>query len=117
MPKPKKPESFDPAGIAEMASKMVSTNPAVTQAWLDIMTESARFMADRMQDGFATQQSLLKCTSPEHFVKLQSDFVQRSIRECSEEAWRLSRIMTDATGDLGKDVQKQWSRSYDDVPL
>jgi hypothetical protein len=86
---------------------------AVTQVWVEMMTEGTRFATDRMRTDLETQMAFLSCTSPGDVFKVQSEFVQKAVEDYSGFAQRMSGMMSTAADGASRVV----SRRYDDVPL
>lgn len=99
-----------------LTSAMAAGNPAA-RMWLDIMTESTRFVSERLQNDLETQRAMLRCQSPADLVQLQSDFFRRAVEQYTSEAQRMFDIMTEATGDTVKDAKTSTKRDFDDVPV
>jgi hypothetical protein len=99
-----------------LASAMAAANPAA-RMWLDIMTESTRFVSERLQNDLETQRAMLRCQSPADLMQVQSEFFRKAMEQYSSEAQRLYEIMTEATGDAVKDSKTGTKRGYDDVPV
>jgi hypothetical protein len=99
-----------------LASAMAAANPAA-RMWLDIMTESTRFVSERLQNDLETQRAMLRCQSPADLMQVQSEFFRKAMEQYSSEAQRLYEIMTEATGDTTKDVKTGTRRGYDDIPI
>ena len=99
------------------ASAMMAVSPVATQAWLDVLSESTRFVADRLQQDLEMQKSMLACTSPADLMQVQTEFFKTAMEQYTDEATRLFKMMSQATEDTIKDAQSSRARSYDDVPL
>lgn len=98
------------------AAAMMAVYPAAT-AWLDMMSEGARFVTDRLQQDMETQRALLACKCPEDLMRVQSEFVTTAMQQYADEATRLVRMMSEAVEDTAKDARSGHKRGYDDVPL
>ena len=99
-----------------LTSAMAAGNPAA-RMWLEIMTESTRFVSERLQNDLETQRAMLRCQSPADLVQVQSEFFRKAMEQYSSEAQRLFQIMTEATGDTVKDTKTSTKRGYDDIPV
>jgi len=99
-----------------LTAAMATGHPAAT-LWLDIMAESTRFISERLQNDFETQQALLHCQNPADLVQLQSEFFRRAVEQYTSEAQRMFQIMTEATEGTVKDGKTSTKRGYDDVPI
>ncbi len=86
-------------------------------AWIEIMTESARFVADRFQQDLETQQAILGCRKPEDLLRLQSEFYRKAMEQYTSEATRMAQLMSKATTQTVHDVKTTQARDYDDLPL
>ncbi len=104
-------------GASAMSAAMQAVNPAVTNAWLEVMTESADFVMKRLQHDLETQRAMLNCKTPAELMQVQSDFYQTAMQQYSEEAVHLFKLMSDATEEAMKGATSAGARSYDDVPL
>ena len=98
-------------------ASMSALNPVAAKAWMDFMSESARFMVDRFQQDLDTQKAMLSCKSPAELLQLQSEFYRQAIQQYTAEANRMLAIMTNATENAIDEAKSGHSRSYDDVPL
>ena len=100
-----------------MAESMMALSPAMTKAWLEMMSGSARFLADRLQQDLETQKAILACKKPMELLQVQSAFFKTAMEQYTEHAMRLKETMTTATEETIKGAQTSHSRGYDDVPL
>jgi hypothetical protein len=117
MAKPNQTEVNKDGGAHAMAAAMVAMSPAMTKAWLEMMSDSARFLADRLQQDLETQKVMLACKTPTELLQVQSAFFKTAMEQYTEHALRLKEKMTKATEETIKDVRSGHSRGYDDVPL
>lgn len=117
MGKPKKTQASTEIETPITTAAMMAINPVVTKAWLDVMTESSRFVADRLQRDLETQKAMLACKSPAELLQIQSEFFQTAMEQYTNEAVRLYKMMSKATEDTIKDTKSGHSRGYDDIPL
>lgn len=93
---------------AALTEAMVAFNPMAAETWREIMTESARFLSERLQQDMEAQQAMLKCKSPLELLRVQTEFFQKAIADYAKEATRMMQITTKPTGT---------KRDYDDIPL
>ena len=114
---PKSDAAPDMSPVVGLTTAMMVANPAVTKAWTDIMKESARFVSERLQEDMEAQKVLLQCKTPADLVQFQSEFVLKAMQQYTDEAQRITKIMTDAGEDIAKDARHSWSRVYDNIPL
>ncbi|MBV2359841.1 phasin family protein [Thalassococcus sp. CAU 1522] len=117
MNKTTKPKTDTETGATAMTAAMKAVSPTVMHAWYDIMAESAEFVMKRLQQDMETQRAILSCKNPAELMKIQSEFYQTAMKQYSEEAAHLFKMMSEATGDALKQAQTGQARSYDDVPL
>ena len=100
-----------------ITAAMMAINPIASKGWLDIMSESARFMTDRLRQDLNTQQAMLACKTPAELLKVQSEFYTSTMKDYSEQFTRLCEMMSKATNDTLDDARSGHSRKYDDIPL
>lgn len=103
--KPKANKATDTNPMADAMNSFPLMNP---QVWQEIMSESAAFMTERLQKDLETQQAMLTCKSPVELLNIQSEFVQKTLTDYTEEATRMYKLLTNTNGT---------GRDYDDVPL
>ncbi|MEO1140683.1 MAG: phasin family protein [Pseudomonadota bacterium] len=104
-------------GLSAMAAPMMAGNPVVAKAWMDIMTESARFLSDRLQQDLELQQALLRCKTPVEVAEVQAKFMQQAVEQYTEETMRMFKMMSGATEETLQTAKSGQSRGYDDVPV
>ncbi len=104
-------------GIPEITASMMAGNPLMAKAWIEMMTESARFLSNRLQQDLETQKAMLACKTPAELVEVQSEFVRNAMADYSAEAQRMFRIMMGATEEAVDQAKTGTKRGYDDVPL
>lgn len=109
------------ASTATSHSNMAGTGLPTTvgtvavQAWMDMGAEAVRFVWDRLQQDFKTQQALLACTSLEEMRKIQAEFFTAAQEQYAAEAGKMLDLIGQAnTAGLTGSAK---ARSYDDVPL
>jgi len=117
MAKSTKTPEADTPGAADMTAAMMAGNPLMAKAWTEMMTESARFISQRLQEDMATQKAMLACKTPADLMKLQTEFYRKAMEDYSEEAQRMFRIMMGATEEAVDQAKTGTKRGYDDVPL
>lgn len=117
MRKPNKTDAKADPGTPAMAAAMMAFNPAMPQAWLDIMSESARFLTERLQQDMDTQKALLACKSPAALLEIQSAFFKTAMAQYIDYTKRLQGKIATAAEDAMEDARSGFSRGYDDVPL
>lgn len=102
-----------PAALATM----MSVNPVVAKAWMDLMSESMRFMSDRLHSDMETQKALLACKTPAELMEVQTAFLQGAVKDYADEAARVMDMTMKASEDIAEDLKSGHSRGYDDVPV
>ena len=117
MSKTKKTKAAPDMGVADMTAALLVINPVATNAWLGIMSESARFVTDRLHQDIQTQKSLLACRSPAELLEVQSEFFRTAMKQYAEEIARLSEMVTKGAEETIEDAVSGHSREYDDVPI
>jgi len=117
MKKPSKMQAKADDVAPAMKTGLMAVNPVSTKAWLEIMSESTRFVMDRLQQDLDTQKAMLACNGPAELLQVQSEFFKVAMEQYTDEATRLYGMMSNATEDTIRDAQSGHSRSYDDVPL
>ncbi|MDU8945819.1 phasin family protein [Ovoidimarina sediminis] len=113
----KKEEVAENIGTPEFTAAMMAVSPVATKAWLDIMSESAKFVMERLQQDMETQKAILACKSPMELMQVQSDFISTAVKQYTEEVTRLFNVMSKATEETIEETRSGHSRGYDDVPL
>lgn len=114
---PKSAAAPDVSPVVGLTTAMMATNPAITQAWTDLMSESARFVSARLEEDMEAQKALLQCKTPADLIAFQSQFVLKAMQHYADEAQRMTQIMRDAGDEITKDARQSWSRAFDDIPL
>ncbi|MDK3072141.1 phasin family protein [Sedimentitalea sp. JM2-8] len=117
MTKSKPKTTQDNGGAAEFASAMMAINPKAMEAWVEIMNDSASFVADRFQKDLATQKALLACRAPSELMRIQSEFVRDAVEQYTAQTTRMFEKISKAAGKSIKDTTAGQSRDYDDIPL
>jgi hypothetical protein len=96
---------------------MMAFNPFAAKVWPDIMSETARFLTDRLQQDMNTQKAMLACKSSVELLQVQTEFFKSAMEQYTSYAARLTTRMATTAEDTVKDARSSHSRSYDDVPL
>lgn len=104
MAKAKQPKP-DASALSDAMKAFTPMAPAV---WQEIMTESARFVSERLQQDMEAQQAMMNCKTPMELMQVQTEFYQKAVARYTEEAARMMKMMSNPTGA---------KRSFDDVPL
>jgi hypothetical protein len=102
---------------AVMAMRSLKGDNSAMTAWVEFMTESARFATDRFKQDLETQQAMLKCKKPEDLFCLQSDFFLKAMEQYTSGATRMAQLMSKTTTQTMTGVKNVQARGYDDVPL
>ena len=117
MVKSTKPRADAKTGTSSMPTGMMVFNPAMAQAWQVIMSESARFFADRLQQDLETQKAMLACKTPAELMQVQTTFFKTAMEQYTAFGEHLLETVSTVTEGTIKDVRSSQSRGYDDVPL
>ena len=96
---------------------MMATNPVVTKGWLDIFSESARFVNDRLQQDMSAQHAILACKSPGELLQVQAKHYEIALAQYAEEFPRLYKLISTAMFDTARSTGSSHARRYDDIPL
>jgi hypothetical protein len=111
---PKADTGFE--ALPAMAALM-SVNPVLAKAWMDLMSEGARFMTERLHTDLETQKAFMACKTPTEFMEVQAEFLNTAMQQYAKEATRMIDMTMKASKDIGDDLQSGHSRGYDDVPV
>lgn len=101
---------------APMAA-MMALNPVLVKSWMDLMSESARFMTERLKTDLETQKALMACRTPAELVEVQAKFLNTAMQQYADEAARVMDMAMKASKDISEDMKTGHSRGYDDVPV
>ncbi|MBF9058579.1 hypothetical protein HKCCSP123_05230 [Rhodobacterales bacterium HKCCSP123] len=96
---------------------LMSANPVFAKAWLDLMSESARFLTERLHSDLETQKALMACKTPMDLMKVQAEFLNTAMQQYADEVARLMNMTVRASRDIANDLKSGHSRGYDDVPV
>ena len=102
-----------PAGVAAM----MAINPVFAKAWMDMMSESAQFVTERLRSDMELQANLLACKDPTELVQVQSDFMKEAMQQYADEASRYFKLMFQSFENIEDDTRHGHKRGYDDIPL
>lgn len=91
--------------------------PAGVAQWVDLLTESGRFVAQRLEEDLKTQQAFLGCKTPADVFQVQTEHYKTAVAQYSAEADRIFGLMSGATRGLLAPSGSMFARRYDDVPL
>ncbi len=103
--------------VPEPVAAMLAINPTLSKAWVDLMSESARFMSERLARDLELQQDMLACRNPAEFLQLQTEFLTEAMEQYTKETTRYSRMMFKSLDEISKDARAGHRREYDDVPI
>lgn len=117
MANPKKDQTEPAFEVPAAMAAMMAVNPVASKAWMDMMSEGARFMTERLQRDMDLQQRLLACRDPMELLQIQSDFVKDAMEQYAEETTRYFKMMFQSADDIGEDVRTGHKRAYNDVPV
>jgi len=96
---------------------MMATNPVATKGWLDIISESTRFVNDRLREDMNAQKAMLACKNPAELMQVQAKFYEIALAQYTEEFTRLYKMISTATNDTADGVRTGRARRYDNIPL
>jgi Phasin protein len=115
----KKSKIEDHSGIQQSGMPGIglpfAAGTVAVQAWMDLGTETVRFIWDRLNQDIRTQQAMLACTSLEELRKVQADFFTAAQEQYAAEVGKMLDLTAKATAAHREALAK--SRRYDDVPL
>jgi hypothetical protein len=115
--KKKQPTVDTSADVPAIMAAIVSANPVLAKAWTDMMSESARFMAERLETDIETQKALMACRTPAALMEVQSAFLNTAVQQYADQAARMFEMTIKASRDVADDLQSGHSRGYDDIPV
>lgn len=99
------------------AAALWATSPAIATAWIDMVSESARFMTEQLESNLETQKATLACRSPMEFMQVQSDYLGKAMAQYVAETMRFYQLGIAASQGVFADVGSGRRRDYDDIPL
>lgn len=117
MAKPTDTQVSSGTATSAATAAMMAFNPLASNAWLSFMSESARFLTERLHQDLDAQKAMMACKSPTELLQLQSAFLKTAMDQYTEHATRIQAMMTTATTNAAIDLQSGHSRGYDDVPI
>lgn len=117
MPKSKSKKQDADTSEMNMAQMLVGADPKFMQVWLELMNDSARFVADRLQKDQETQMALINCKTPADLVQVQSAFFKDAFEQYTEQTSHMLEKLTGVTAESLKATTWSQSRRYDDVPM
>ena len=104
-------------GATSMSAAMAAFNPIGIAGMLQIMNEGARFMTDRFKQDLELQQAMLRCTTPQDLINLQTEFVGHAVQQYTDEAGRLFEMTSKATEQYIAEATASHARAHNDVPV
>lgn len=117
MAKSKETHSGEDTATSALTATMTAFNPVAAKAMQEIMSESTRFLTDRLKQDMETQKAILACKNPVELMQVQSAFFKTAMEQYGAYVFRLQKTITSATTDAAKDAGSGHSRGYDDVPV
>ena len=105
------------AGIPEMTAAFATLNPWVAKSWLEMVSESTRFVTERLQEDLKTQRAMMACRTPAELMQVQTEFCRTAVEQYSAEVTRLFGMMSQAADEGVREVTAGHTRKHDDVPL
>ncbi len=113
----KKPRADTGVETPAIMTAMIAANPVLARAMMDMMTESARFVTDRLQADMKTQKALMACRTPAQLMEVQTEFLNTAMQQYADQAARVVDMTMKASKDVTEDLKTGHSRGYDDVPI
>ncbi len=102
-----------PAAVAAI----MAVNPVAAKAWMDLMSEGARFMTERLRRDMELQRDLLACKSPSELMQIQTAFMKDAMEQYADEASRYFKMAFHSLEEIDEDVKHGHRRDYDDIPV
>ena len=96
---------------------MSAFTPTGTAQWIELMTESGRFIAQRLEEDLKTQQAFLGCKTPADVMQVQSNYYKTAVEQYTAQAGRIFEVISGAMGGPLASSGSMFARRYDDVPL
>lgn len=112
MAKKDEPTMPEIAGLAAM----LDANP-MAKAWMAMMSESTRFVTERLRHDMEMQQAMLACKTPADLVQLQSEFYAAAMAQYMDETAKMFHMMSQATKVTTEGMSVTSKRGFDDVPV
>lgn len=101
----------------KMTQALMGANPKVMETWLELMNNSARFVADRLEKDRETQMALLNCKTPAELMQVQSAFFKDAVEQYTAQTTQMFEKFSEAAGSTIRETTARRARGYDDVPL
>ena len=98
-------------------SSMTAFTPLGATAWFEIMRESGRFIARRLEEDLKAQQALLASRTAEDIMRVQADYYRTAMEQYTAESGRMMGIIFGAMSESSERSRSAFARRYDDVPL
>jgi hypothetical protein len=115
--KTKNPTRESSGDVPAVMAAMMTVNPVLARAWTDIMSESARFLTDRLRRDLEAQKALMACKTPAELIQVQAEFMRTAVKQYADEAARICEMTMRASHDGGDDLKSGNKRGYDDIPV
>lgn len=103
--------------VPAVMATMMTMNPVFAKAWTDMMSESARFMTERLRTDLETQKALMACRTPAELVEVQAAFLNTAVPQYAHETARIFEMTMKASHDIADDLKTDHTRGYHDVPV
>ncbi|MEM9911384.1 MAG: phasin family protein [Pseudomonadota bacterium] len=95
---------------------MLDANP-MAKAWMAMMSESTRFVTERLRHDIEMQTAMLACKTPVDLMKLQSEFYAAAMAQYMDETAKMFHMMSEATKVTTERMAPTTNRGFDDVPV
>lgn len=112
MPKKDDPTMPEIPGL----TAMIDANP-MAKAWIAMMSESTRFVTERLRQDMELQQALMACKNPADLVQLQSEFYTKAMAQYLDETAKMFNMLNQAAKVTTESNGPTTKRGYDDVPV
>ncbi len=104
-------------GLPPMAAAMMAVNPIVAKAWLDLMSEGARFAGERMGRDMELGKAMLACKDPSELMQVQAEFFNTALAQYLEESARYSQMSVAAWKSIVDEMRAAHTSEYNNIPL
>ena len=96
---------------------MSAFTTAGTAQWIELMKESGRFIAQRLEEDLKTQKAFFECKTPADVMQVQTNYYKTAVEQYSAEAGRIFEFMSGSISGPLASSRSMFARGYDDVPL
>jgi hypothetical protein len=100
-----------------VALSLPGFSPAGAQAFQDLMSEGATFVAERMQHDLEATLELMACKTPTDVMRVQQEYMKTAMQHYTEAAMRAYNVFSANSREMMENTGTSTARKYDDVPL